>query len=109
MSNNLFASITAQGQDYPVYLRSDVTSDPPVIAFNTFADLSCQTPTAVWIDVSAGSTTVHHNIVESSCTNDLFLPGQPVLLRNNLLIYGVGGLIVPFIGIKIIDLLLNAF
>jgi K+-transporting ATPase ATPase B chain len=28
------------------------------------------------------------------------------LLRNNLLIYGVGGLIVPFIGIKAIDLLL---
>src|SRR5207302_10744683 len=30
------------------------------------------------------------------------------LLRNNLLIYGVGGLIVPFIGIKLIDLLLVA-
>ena len=29
-----------------------------------------------------------------------------VLLRRNLLIYGVGGLIVPFIGIKLIDLLL---
>jgi K+-transporting ATPase ATPase B chain len=28
------------------------------------------------------------------------------LLRRNLLIYGVGGLIVPFIGIKVIDLLL---
>jgi K+-transporting ATPase ATPase B chain len=28
------------------------------------------------------------------------------LLRRNLLIYGVGGLIVPFIGIKLIDLLL---
>jgi len=28
------------------------------------------------------------------------------LLRNNVFIYGVGGLIVPFIGIKIIDLLL---
>jgi K+-transporting ATPase ATPase B chain len=28
------------------------------------------------------------------------------LLRDNLLIYGVGGLIVPFIGIKLIDLLL---
>ncbi|TAN66490.1 MAG: K(+)-transporting ATPase subunit B [Methylobacter sp.] len=27
-----------------------------------------------------------------------------VLLRNNLLVYGVGGLIVPFIGIKLIDL-----
>jgi K+-transporting ATPase ATPase B chain len=32
-----------------------------------------------------------------------------MLLRRNLLIYGVGGLIVPFIGIKIIDLFLVAF
>ena len=31
-----------------------------------------------------------------------------VLLRRNLLIYGVGGLIVPFIGIKLIDLMLVA-
>ncbi len=30
------------------------------------------------------------------------------LLRNNLLIYGLGGLIVPFAGIKVIDLLLHA-
>jgi K+-transporting ATPase ATPase B chain len=30
------------------------------------------------------------------------------LLRNNLLIYGLGGLIVPFAGIKLIDLLLHA-
>jgi len=30
------------------------------------------------------------------------------LLRRNLLIYGVGGLFVPFIGIKLIDLLLVA-
>ncbi len=28
-----------------------------------------------------------------------------VILRNNLLIYGVGGLIVPFVGIKLIDML----
>ena len=32
--------------------------------------------------------------------------GAGTLLRNNLLIYGLGGLIVPFIGIKIIDLIL---
>ena len=32
--------------------------------------------------------------------------GAAQLLRDNLLIYGVGGLIVPFIGIKVIDLLL---
>ncbi len=30
------------------------------------------------------------------------------LLRRNLLIYGLGGIIVPFIGIKAIDLLINA-
>ena len=29
------------------------------------------------------------------------------LLRRNLLIYGVGGLIVPFVGIKLIDVLIT--
>jgi K+-transporting ATPase ATPase B chain len=29
------------------------------------------------------------------------------LLRNNILVYGLGGLIVPFIGIKLIDILIN--
>jgi K+-transporting ATPase ATPase B chain len=32
-----------------------------------------------------------------------------VLLRHNLLVYGLGGLIVPFIGIKAIDLVLSLF
>jgi K+-transporting ATPase ATPase B chain len=40
------------------------------------------------------------------------VPYRPVgaeqLLRDNLLIYGLGGLIVPFIGIKLIDMLLVA-
>jgi K+-transporting ATPase ATPase B chain len=35
--------------------------------------------------------------------------GATALLRRNLLIYGVGGIILPFIGIKLIDLLLAAF
>ncbi len=34
--------------------------------------------------------------------------GASRLLRDNLLIYGVGGLIAPFIGIKLIDMLLTA-
>jgi K+-transporting ATPase ATPase B chain len=34
--------------------------------------------------------------------------GAAPLLRRNLLIYGLGGLIVPFVGIKAIDLLVNA-
>lgn len=35
--------------------------------------------------------------------------GASALLRRNLLIYGVGGLIVPFIGIKLIDLFVGLF
>ena len=31
-----------------------------------------------------------------------------VILRRNLLIYGFGGLLVPFVGIKLIDVFLNA-
>ena len=33
--------------------------------------------------------------------------GAAFLLRNNLLIYGVGGVIIPFIGIKLIDLVIT--
>jgi K+-transporting ATPase ATPase B chain len=35
--------------------------------------------------------------------------GASALLRRNLLIYGFGGIVVPFIGIKAIDLLLSLF
>ena len=35
--------------------------------------------------------------------------GADALLRRNLLIWGLGGVIVPFIGIKLIDLLLVQF
>ena len=35
--------------------------------------------------------------------------GASALLRRNLLIYGVGGLIAPFIGIKLIDLFIGLF
>ncbi|MHB8572963.1 MAG: potassium-transporting ATPase subunit KdpB [Candidatus Dormibacteria bacterium] len=34
--------------------------------------------------------------------------GASALLRNNLLVYGVGGIVVPFVGIKAIDLLVTA-
>ncbi len=34
--------------------------------------------------------------------------GAAQLLRNNLLIYGLGGVVTPFIGIKAIDLILSA-
>jgi K+-transporting ATPase ATPase B chain len=34
--------------------------------------------------------------------------GAPAVLRRNLLVYGLGGLVVPFVGIKLIDLLVTA-
>jgi K+-transporting ATPase ATPase B chain len=33
--------------------------------------------------------------------------GATALLRRNLLIYGVGGLIAPFVGIKLVDLVVH--
>ena len=33
--------------------------------------------------------------------------GRTAILRRNLLIYGLGGIIIPFIGIKLIDILVN--
>jgi K+-transporting ATPase ATPase B chain len=34
--------------------------------------------------------------------------GAAALLRRNLLVYGVGGLVLPFVGIKLVDLILTA-
>jgi K+-transporting ATPase ATPase B chain len=34
--------------------------------------------------------------------------GAAALLQRNLWLYGVGGIIVPFIGIKIIDMIITA-
>ena len=35
--------------------------------------------------------------------------GASALLRRNLLVFGVGGVIVPFVGIKLIDLVVGLF
>jgi hypothetical protein len=44
--------------------------------------------------------------------DDDFFQGPPIgalaMLQRNLLIYGLGGVIIPFIGIKLIDLLITA-
>jgi K+-transporting ATPase ATPase B chain len=34
--------------------------------------------------------------------------GASVLLRDNLIVYGVGGIVAPFVGIKLIDMMLAA-
>ncbi|MFN8405983.1 MAG: potassium-transporting ATPase subunit KdpB [Sphingobacteriaceae bacterium] len=35
--------------------------------------------------------------------------GASAILRRNLLIYGLGGILIPFVGIKLIDLIVSAF
>ena len=35
--------------------------------------------------------------------------GAGKLLSRNLLVYGLGGLVAPFVGIKLIDLIASAF
>ena len=34
--------------------------------------------------------------------------GAAAMLRRNLFIYGFGGIVIPFVGIKLIDVLINA-
>lgn len=35
--------------------------------------------------------------------------GASALLRRNLLVYGLGGVVVPFVGIKLIDVVVGLF
>jgi K+-transporting ATPase ATPase B chain len=35
--------------------------------------------------------------------------GASALLRRNLLVYGLGGILVPFLGIKLIDIIVALF
>lgn len=35
--------------------------------------------------------------------------GASALLRRNLFIYGLGGILAPFVGIKLIDMLISVF
>jgi K+-transporting ATPase ATPase B chain len=49
-------------------------------------------------------------LVPLALTGVAYTPiGASALLRRNLLIYGLGGVIVPFIGIKLIDLVVGVF
>jgi len=59
-------------------------------------------------------STLLYNVLIIACLIPLALKGIPyraqsasILLQNNLLVYGLGGFIVPFIGIKLIDMIIN--
>ena len=58
-----------------------------------------------------GVQRAHHHRADPARAARRALParaGGRVILRRNLLVYGLGGLLAPFVGIKLIDSLLNA-
>jgi K+-transporting ATPase ATPase B chain len=64
---------------------------------------------------SAILSAVIFNALIIICLIPLALKGVPYrpmnakeILRRNLLLYGMGGVIIPFIGIKVIDLLISS-
>ena len=70
-----------------------------------------ENPWALWLTLAAGLA------IAEMLTLDLTLlmlavgalvgVGAALLLRQNLAIYGLGGVLVPFVGIKAIDLLVS--
>jgi len=70
------------------------------------------------MDLRTPQSTILSAVVFNSLIIPLLIPlslkgvryraiGATALLRRNILIYGLGGLIVPFVGIKLIDLVVH--
>ena len=61
--------------------------------------------TAVWIGVAVLAFT----LIPLALRGVAYKPiGALAILQRNLLIYGLGGIIIPFLGIKLIDILITA-
>lgn len=85
----------------------------PAMFMSTFPVLGCfnimqlATPQSAILSAVIFNALIIMALIPLSLKGVAYKPlGAEVLLRRNLLIYGLGGLIVPFIGIKIIDILL---
>ncbi|MBF0424775.1 MAG: potassium-transporting ATPase subunit KdpB [Magnetococcales bacterium] len=78
-------------------------------ALNVFNIMHLATPSSAILSAVIFNALIIIALIPLALKGVLYRPiGAAALLRRNLLIYGVGGLIVPFIGIKIIDLILVA-
>ena len=87
----------------------------PAIFVSTYPQLGALNVMRLESPQSAILSAVIFNALVIVCLIPLALKGvryRPVgaaaLLRRNLAVYGLGGLVVPFVGIKLIDLLLTA-
>ena len=83
-----------------------VTSYPGLQALNV---MRLSTPQSAILSAVIFNAIIIVALVPLALRGVRFRPiGAAALLRRNLLIYGVGGIIAPFIGIKVIDMLLTA-
>ena len=82
-----------------------VTSYPELQAMNI---MRLHTPQSAILSAVIFNALIIVALVPLALRGVTFRPvGAAALLRRNLLIYGVGGLIAPFVGIKIIDLIIT--
>jgi K+-transporting ATPase ATPase B chain len=74
---------------------------------NTFNIMGLATPDSAILSAVIFNALIIVGLIPLALTGVNYRPlGADVLLRRNLFIYGLGGLLVPFAGIKIIDMLL---
>ena len=84
-----------------------VTAYPQLEALNV---MRLTSPTSAILSAVIFNALIIVALVPLALRGVRFTPvGAAALLRRNLLIYGLGGLVAPFIGIKLIDMLLTAF
>jgi high-affinity K+ transport system ATPase subunit B len=96
-------------------LASLANETPEVVALSCWRKSSVVYASATSTPQSTILSAVIFNALTIICLIPLALRGvryrsigAAILLRDNLLIYGLGSIIVPFIGIKLIDMILVA-
>jgi K+-transporting ATPase ATPase B chain len=83
-----------------------VVAFPPLQALNV---MGLRTPESAILSAVIFNALIIVALVPLALRGVTYRPeGAALLLRRNLLIYGIGGIIVPFIGIKAIDVIITA-
>lgn len=78
-------------------------------ALNTFNVMHLATPDSAILSAVIFNALIIVSLIPLALKGVKYQPlGADVILRRNLFVYGLGGLLVPFVGIKIIDMLIVA-
>jgi K+-transporting ATPase ATPase B chain len=101
-------SIASDVAKYFVIIPAAFTTTYPALSLLNFMHLG--TPESAILSAVIFNALIIIALIPLALRGVPYRPvGAAQLLRDNLLIYGVGGLITPFIGIKLIDVILIAF